>query len=100
MDESMALFCAHTDHAADDLAAFVHAAQADPVAFGALSDRYVERVYAYLRADVRRGRGARPHPTGVLTGAGRAPALSRRGRRVRGLALSARAQPGDQCLLP
>ena len=50
MDESMALLCAHTDHAADDLTALVHAAQADPVAFGALYDRYVERVYAYLRA--------------------------------------------------
>ena len=50
MDESMALFCARTDHAADDLTALVHAAQVDPVAFGALYDRYVERVYAYLRA--------------------------------------------------
>ena len=50
MDESMALFCARTDHAADDLTALVRAAQADPVAFGALYDHYVERVYAYLRA--------------------------------------------------
>src|SRR5712691_9291604 len=50
MDESMTVLRASTGHAADELTALIHAAQANPVAFGALYDRYVGRVYAYLRA--------------------------------------------------
>jgi RNA polymerase sigma-70 factor (ECF subfamily) len=62
MDKTMALLGVSTDHAADDLAALIRAAQANPVAFGALYDLFVGRVYAYLRA-----RTAGPDEAGDLT---------------------------------
>jgi RNA polymerase sigma-70 factor, ECF subfamily len=55
MAESMAIRGTHVVTAGavdDDLTTLIRAAQADRKAFGTLYDRYVERVYAYLRARV------------------------------------------------
>lgn len=50
MYDGLTIAWAQSENPTSDEAALVRAAQQNPVAFGALYERYADRVYAYLRA--------------------------------------------------